>query len=110
MGQEGIVCCFSVISSTQQVSRHDEGSIRPPIIVAYRPLSFPHEVRVIAPGAEAPGAFILPPGITFAAWWGYDRESGASRPIFSQHSVVPQYNGHRRVAELKIAGRRVKQR
>ena len=29
------------ISSTQQVSRHDEGSIRPPLIVAYRPLSFP---------------------------------------------------------------------
>ena len=27
--------------STQQVSRHDEGSIRHPFIVAYRPLSFP---------------------------------------------------------------------
>ena len=31
----------TAISSTQQVSRHDEGSIRPPLIVAYRPLSFP---------------------------------------------------------------------
>ena len=31
----------TAISSTQQVSRHDEGSIRPPIIVAYRPLLFP---------------------------------------------------------------------
>ena len=29
------------ISSTQQVSRHDEGSIRHLFIVAYRPLSFP---------------------------------------------------------------------
>ena len=28
----------TTISSSQQVSRHDEGSIRPPIIVAYRPL------------------------------------------------------------------------
>ena len=27
-------------------TRHDEGSIRPPIIVAYRPLSFSREVRV----------------------------------------------------------------
>ena len=33
--------CPQPISSTQQVSRHDEGSIRPPLIVAYRPLSFP---------------------------------------------------------------------
>ncbi len=44
-----------------------------------------------APGACAPGAScILPLGITLV--------------------LVPQYNGHRRVAELKIAGRRVKQR
>ena len=27
-------------------TRHDEGSIRPPLIVAYRPLSFSREVRV----------------------------------------------------------------
>ena len=31
----------TAISSTQQVSRHDEGSIRHLFIVAYRPLSFP---------------------------------------------------------------------
>ena len=27
-------------------TKHDEGSIRPPLIVAYRPLSFHREVRV----------------------------------------------------------------
>lgn len=44
-----------------------------------------------APGAPGTGGFfILPPSITLV--------------------LVPQYNGHRRVAELKIAGRRVKQR
>jgi hypothetical protein len=52
------------------------------------------KVKAIAylkpPVPGAPGAFILPPGITLV--------------------LVPQYNGHRRVAELKIAGRRVKQR
>ena len=37
----------TAILSTQQVSRHDEGSIRPPLIVAYRPLSFSREVRGI---------------------------------------------------------------
>ena len=36
-----------------------------------------------APDAYSTGGFyILPPGITFATWQGYDRESGTSRPKF----------------------------
>ena len=31
----------TAILSTKQTSGYDEGSIRPPLIVAYRPLSFP---------------------------------------------------------------------
>ncbi|RHK45784.1 hypothetical protein DW064_14315 [Segatella copri] len=84
----------------------------------------------------APGAFILPPGITFAAAlvniehllgafsWGSILTQAAKKFDVAFHNIklfnmslngitlvlVPQYNGHRRVAELKIAGRRVKQR
>ena len=44
------------------------------------------------------------------ASWTYDTPSSCILPLGITLVLVPQYNGHRRVAELKIAGRRVKQR